>query len=55
MMNRAWFENPDHVVYAVQDEVIPRLSRELGISDLAQRIEHFRKAPTPDGENIKGA
>ncbi|MGN8969500.1 hypothetical protein [Flavonifractor sp. An306] len=54
MMNRAWFENPDHVVYAVQDEVIPRLSRELGISDLAQRIEHFRKAPTPDGENIKG-
>lgn len=54
MMNRTWFENPDHVVYAPQDEVIPRLSRELGIFDLAQRIEHFRKAPTPDGENIKG-
>ena len=54
MMNRAWFENLDHVVYAVKDEVIPRLSRELGISDLAQRIEQFRKAPTPDGENIKG-
>lgn len=46
MMNRAWFENPDHVVYVVKDEVIPRLSRELGVSDLAQRVENFRKAPT---------
>lgn len=54
MMNRTWFKNPDHVVYAVQDEVVPRLSRELGISGLDRRIEAFRKAPTRDGENIKG-
>ena len=49
MMNRAWFENPDHVVYVVKDEVIRRLSWELRISDLAQRVINFRKAPTPDG------
>lgn len=54
MISRTWFENPDHVVYAVKDEVILRLSRELGISDLAQRIEDFSKAPTQEGENIKG-
>lgn len=48
MISRTWFENPDHVVYAVKDEVIPRLSRELGISDLAQRIEDFSKAPTQE-------
>ena len=41
MISRTWFENPDHVVYAV-------------ISDLAQRIEDFSKAPTQEGENIKG-
>ena len=54
MMNRTWFKDPDHVVYAVEDEVVPRLSRELGISDLDRRIEAFRKEPTRDGENIKG-
>ena len=43
MISRTWFENPDHVVYAVKDEVI-----------LAQRIEDFSKAPTQEGENIKG-
>ena len=54
MMNRTWFKDPDHVVYSVEDEVVPRLSRELGISDLDRRIEAFRKEPTRDGENIKG-
>ena len=54
MMNRTWFKDPDHVVYAVEDEVVPRLSRELGISDLDRRIEAFRKEPTRDGENING-
>ena len=54
MMNRTWFKDPDHVVYAVEDEVVPLLSRELGISDLDRRNEAFRKEPTRDGENVKG-
>ena len=52
MMNRTWFKDPDHVVYAVQDEVVPRLSRELGISDLDRRIEAFRKAPTQNAHCV---
>ena len=28
----------------------PKLSRELGINDLAQRVEAFRKEPSPEGE-----
>ena len=55
MISRTWFENPDHVVYAVKDEVISRLSRELGISELAQRMEDFSKAPHPGGGKHQGA
>ena len=54
MMNVAWFKNPDHVAYCKEEEILPKLSRELGINDLAQRVEAFRKEPSPEGENIKG-
>ena len=54
MMNRSWFQNRDHVAYCSEAEIIPRLSRELGISDLGQRVAAFRAHPTPEGENIKG-
>ena len=43
MMNVAWFKNPDHVAYCKEEEILPKLSRELGINDLAQRVEAFRK------------
>ena len=49
MMNVAWFKNPDHVAYFKEEEILPKLSR-----DLAQRVEAFRKEPSPEGENIKG-
>ena len=54
MMNANWFKNPDHVAYCKKEEILPRLSRELGINVLAQRVEAFRKEPSPEGENIKG-
>ena len=46
MMNVAWFKNPDHVAYCKEEEILPKLSRELGINDLAQRVEAFRKWTT---------
>ena len=45
MMNVAWFKNPDHVAYCKEEEILPKLS---------QRVEAFRKEPSPEGENIKG-
>ena len=54
MMHVNWFKNPDNVVYCQAEEVLPRLSRELGVSDLAERVEAFRAAPTAEGVNIKG-
>ena len=37
-----------------QNEVLPRLARELGIADLAQQVEEFRTHPTAEGVNLKG-
>ena len=54
MMNVAWFKNPDHVAYCKEEEILPKLSRELGINDLAQGGEGVRREPSPEGENIKG-
>ena len=54
MMNVSWFKNQDHVAYCKEEEIVPRLSRELGISDLAERVAAFRRAPTPEGESLKG-
>ena len=32
MMNAAWFREPDHVAYCKEEDILPRLARELGIS-----------------------
>ena len=39
MLNLTWIKNPDHVSYCKENEVLPRLARELGIADLAQQVE----------------
>lgn len=49
---RSGYDVPDS--YCKEEEILPKLSRELGINDLAQRVEAFRKEPSPEGENIKG-
>ncbi len=54
MMNLKWFQDPEHVVYVKEAELIPRLTKELGIFDLRQRVEAFRNSPAPEGENIRG-
>ena len=36
------------------EELLPRLSRDLGIPDLAERVDAFQRRPAPDGINIKG-
>ena len=41
MMNVAWFKNPDHVAYCKEEEILPKLSRELGINE-----------PVDMGENV---
>ena len=43
MLNLTWIKNPDHVSYCKENEVLPRLARELGIADL-----------TAEGVNLKG-
>ena len=44
MMNVAWFKNPDHVAYFKEEEILPKLSRELGINDLGRsgRSPHLK-------------
>ena len=37
-MHVNWFKDPDNVVYCKEEEVLPRLSKELGIGDLAERV-----------------
>lgn len=32
MLNLTWIKNPDHVSYCKENEVLPRLARELGIA-----------------------
>ena len=43
MLNLTWIKNPDHVSYCKENEVLPRLARELGIADLAQQVEERLK------------
>ena len=42
------------ISYCKENEVLPRLARELGIADLAQQVEEFRTHPTAEGVNLKG-
>lgn len=54
MLNINWLNNPDHVAYCRETEVIPRLARELGISDLGEQVARFRERPTAEGIHLKG-
>ena len=42
------------MVYGRPEELLPRLSRDLGIPDLAERVDAFQRRPAPAGINIKG-
>ena len=54
MFNLSWLKNADHVAYFREEEILPRFARELGIPDLSRRVEAFRRAPSPEGINIRG-
>ena len=54
MVGVNWLKNPNHVVYGRPEELLPRLSRDLGIPDLAERVDAFQRRPAPAGINIKG-
>ena len=54
MIGMNWLRDPNHVVYGQPAELLPRLSRDLGIPDLAERVDAFQREPAPDGINIKG-
>lgn len=54
MIGRTWLSDPNHVVYGQPEELLPRLSRELGIPDLAEQVAAFRRQPVPEGINIRG-
>ena len=54
MLNLTWLKDTDHVAYCKEEDILPRLSRELGICDLVDCVAAFRAAPTPEGVNIKG-
>ena len=41
MVGVNWLQNPNHVVYGRPEELLPRLSRDLGIPDLAERVDAF--------------
>ena len=54
MVGVNWLPNPNHVVDGRPEELLPRLSRDLGIPDLAERVDAFQRRPAPAGINIKG-
>ena len=54
MLTRNWINNPDHVVYGTDEELIPMLSKKLIISDLGDRIKRFREDPVKEGVTLKG-
>lgn len=53
-MNIQWFKNPDNIVYAETDKVVPALSKETGISDLGNKLKSFQRNPSPEGLTLRG-
>ena len=53
-IKKAWFENPDNVVYADIDEFADNFGKETGIDNLREKIEAFRADPVKEGINLKG-
>ena len=54
IMKKAWFENPDNVVYADIDEFADNFGKETGIDGLREKIEAFKADPVKEGINLKG-
>ena len=54
MVGANWFQNPNHGTHLRPEDLLPRLSRELGIPDLAAQVESFRRRPSPEGLRIRG-
>jgi len=53
-MNINWFKNQDNVVYANTKEFVDNFAKETGISNLEEKIEEFKKCPTPEGVTVIG-
>lgn len=53
-MNINWFKNQDNIVFADTKEFVGNFEKETGISNLAQKIENFKNAPSAEGETIIG-
>lgn len=53
-MNINWFKNPDHVVYAEEEQFTEAFEKEAGIADLAEQIRRFREHPVQGGKILKG-
>lgn len=47
-------KNEDNVVYGTDEELIPILSKELMIPDLAGKIKRFRENPVKEGITLRG-
>lgn len=54
MMRVEWFKNPENVVYADANEFMENFGKEIGISNLRNRVEQFCLSPTKEGETIHG-
>lgn len=54
MLNPIWIKKPDHGAYCKEEEILPRLTRDLGISNLAEYVTELRAHPVAEGVNLKG-
>ena len=55
MLTLAWLGNPEHVSYCKEADMVPQLSKMLGIPDLEKQISLFKKQPVPEGIVLHGA
>lgn len=54
MLTLNWLKDENNVVYAKESDIVPVLSRDFRIPDLAERIAAFREAPDKDGVIVRG-
>lgn len=55
MLTLNWIKDSKHVEYCKESDLIPRLSKELGIPDLQAQIDGFRAKPAAEGLILRGA
>ena len=55
MLTLNWLKNPEHVSYCEEAEIVPQLSKMLGIPELAQQIDSLKEHPISEGVVLKGA